>query len=283
VSLLFTEVLLHEEMVNGPCSSLQNSQNEMHKALCDSLNTALALVTISDLITKTNTYLKANQKSEKNPDACFSLSAVKEVARWITRMLEIFGLSASTTIDAIGWTESSSADSAKQGNQQEVALPYVQLLSQFRDRVKHLAISNSTSGISHELLKLSEALRDTHLLPLGVSLEDRNSAIGEPALIKFGDPEELVAAKEVKARVQAEKEEKKETAKGEREREETVREERARVNPKDMFRTEAYSEWDENGLPTRGGDGEELTNSRRKTLRKAWERQRRLYDQVSIS
>jgi cysteinyl-tRNA synthetase len=62
-----------------------------------------------------------------------------------------------------------------------------------------------------------------------------------------------------------------------------VREERARVNPKDMFGTEAYSEWDEDGVPTRGGYGEELTNSRRKTLRKAWEGKRRLYEQLSRS
>jgi hypothetical protein len=69
----------------------------------------------------------ANDKSAKT---YFSLSAVKEVARWITRMLEIFGLSASTTIDAIGWTELASADFAMH-EQEEVAFPYIQLLSQY--------------------------------------------------------------------------------------------------------------------------------------------------------
>ena len=47
-----------------------------------------------------------------------------------------------------------------------------------------------------------------------------------------------------------------------------------------MFRTEEYSEWDEDGLPTRGGDGGELTKSRRQRLRKLWEKQKRLYEPV---
>jgi len=49
------------------------------------------------------------------------------------------------------------------------------------------------------------------------------------------------------------------------------REERARVYPKDMFRAEAYSAWDEDGGANKDGDGDKLTNSKRTKLRMACE------------
>ena len=156
-------------------------------ALCDSFNTALALVIIADLITKTNAYIKANQRSAIKHNAYLSICAVKEVARWITRMLEIFELSASAAVDALEWTtEPSSTDSLipESESREATILPYVRLISQFRDQAKYLAISDSSSSISRELLNLTDTLRDTHLLPLGILLEDRNCASGEPALIK---------------------------------------------------------------------------------------------------
>ena len=54
--------------------------------------------------------------------------------------------------------------------------------------------------------------------------------------------------------------------------------EKAKVNPQDMFRTEEYSEWDEEGIPTKDAQGEEVTKSKRKTLKKAGDKQKKLYD-----
>ena len=181
--------------------------------------------------------------------------------------------------NSIGW--SSGAGSASLGsaqNKQTVILPYVQALSQFRDNVKHLAISNKTQLVCQELLKLSDNVRDDQLLQLGVNLEDRDSSIGEPALIKFGDPAELIAAREAKLQAQLEKEQKKEAARLEALRVEKDKAEKAKVNPQDMFRTEEYSEWDGDGIPTKDAQGEEVTKSKRKTLKKAWDKQKRLYD-----
>ncbi|RXW23372.1 hypothetical protein EST38_g2505 [Candolleomyces aberdarensis] len=258
---------------------LKTAQKEVHDALCDSFNTGLALSTIQDLISKTNTYIKNNQKSANDPDAYFSLNSIREVARWITKMLQIFGFEASTGDDAIGWSSGTgSAGSGSVQNKQAVILPYVQALSQFRDNVKHLAISNKTEPVCQELLKLSDNVRDDQLLQLGVNLEDRDSSIGEPALIKFGDPAELIAAREAKVQAQLEKEQKKEAARLEALRLEKEKAEKAKVNPQDLFRTEEYSEWDEDGIPTKDAQGEEVTKSKRKTLKKAWDKQKKLYD-----
>jgi cysteinyl-tRNA synthetase len=79
------------------------------------------------------------------------------------------------------------------GNAEEIAMPYVRVLSKYRDQIKKLAISNPTTSISKEQLVLSDNVRDEGLIPLGVSLEDRNSAHGEPALVKFVPASKLIA------------------------------------------------------------------------------------------
>ncbi|TFK25515.1 cysteinyl-tRNA synthetase [Coprinopsis marcescibilis] len=257
---------------------LEAAQKQLHASLCDSFNTGPALSAILDLIGKTNTYLKNNQKSASNPTAYFSLAAVQEVARWVTKMLQVFGLSTTTGADAIGWGVDSSTGSDSVQNKESIALPYVQVLSRFRDEVKALAIANKSVPVCQDLLKLSDSLRDGQLLQLGVALEDRDSSIGEQALIKFGDPAELIAAREAKFQAQLEKEAKKQAAKAEAERLEKEKAEKAKLRPQDMFRTEEYSEWDEDGVPTKDSHGEEVTKSKKKTLKKAWDKQKKLYD-----
>ncbi|RDB28024.1 Cysteine--tRNA ligase [Hypsizygus marmoreus] len=256
---------------------LENAQKSMHAVLSDSFNTALGLSAISDLITKANTYLKVNQISVNNPDSYFSLTAVEEIARWITRMLEIFGLSDRVGGETIGWSAVPMTDSASGKGGETSILPYVRLLSTFRDQVKHLAISNIASPISQRLLQLTDDLRDIQLLPLGISLEDRDSSVGEAALMKFGIPADLMAAKEAKAQQLADRDVKKEAARAAAAKVEREKAGKAKMSPQDMFRTNEYSEWDEDGVPTKDKEGNELTKSKRKTLKKAWERQDKLH------
>jgi cysteinyl-tRNA synthetase len=54
---------------------------------------------IAGLISKTNIYLKENEKSARQEDANISVATVKEIARWITRMVTIFGLEAAASSD----------------------------------------------------------------------------------------------------------------------------------------------------------------------------------------
>jgi cysteinyl-tRNA synthetase len=59
--------------------------------------------------------------------------------------------------------------------------------------------------------------------------------------------------------------------------------EKAKVSHLDMFRTSEYGAWDEDGLPTKEANGEEVTKSKRKKLVKDWERQKKLYEAWSKS
>ena len=45
-----------------------------------------------------------------------------------------------------------------------------------------------------------------------------------------------------------------------------------------MFKTGAYSAWDEDGLPLKDAKGEEITKSQKKKLKKEWDRQKKAHE-----
>jgi cysteinyl-tRNA synthetase len=51
-------------------------------------------------------------------------------------------------------------------------MPYLRVMSSFRDGVRQLAISKG-DGAAKETLELCDKLRDTDLVPLGVALDDQ--------------------------------------------------------------------------------------------------------------
>jgi cysteinyl-tRNA synthetase len=51
-------------------------------------------------------------------------------------------------------------------------MPYLRILSSFRDGVRQLAISKGDHA-AKEILALCDKLRDTDLVPLGVALDDQ--------------------------------------------------------------------------------------------------------------
>jgi cysteinyl-tRNA synthetase len=252
------------ELEKTLAEGLDRARSGLDAALCDSFNTPQAMQVILDLISATNIYMSATP----------SLSVVKEVARWVTRIVNMFGLDSNSSPDPIGWTTEATAAA----NKEEAAMPYIRLLSSFRDRVRKIAIADPKSPAAKELLALCDNLRDVELADLGVSLDDRESDKGRPALIKFVPAEELKAAREEKERKAREKEAKKEEQRRKLEEEQKKKEEAAKVDPKTMFRTNEWSEWDEDGIPTKDAKGEEVTKSRTKALKKIWDRQKKAYD-----
>lgn len=260
-------VMAFGPLEHGIHKELDTARANLHAALCDNFNTSEAMKVITDLIGETNKYMAATP----------ALASVKEIARWITRIVNIFGLDSSSTPngeDKIGWSDAASGGR----NTDELVMPYLRALSAFRDAVRQLAIANPKDTASSELLTLSDKLRDYDLAVLGVALDDRDSADGKPALIKFVPAEELIAAREEKERRAAEKERKKEEARLKREEEERKKGEAAKVSHRDMYRTEEWSEWDEDGLPTKDKEGVEVTKSRTKALKKGWERQKKVHE-----
>ncbi|KAF4154594.1 hypothetical protein CNMCM8927_001445 [Aspergillus lentulus] len=278
-------------------AALEAAKKATFDHLCDSFNTQGAMSAISELISKYN----GADKSTLNP------KDVEAVARWVTSMVNIFGLNGKATADSteIGWTGidvpeeakpflyplSSMRDSlrqaarAKEGvtaetvaeivNKGEVpeqdltesAKPYAEVLSNFRTKVSSIQQSES---LGKEILALCDRVRDIDLFDLGIYLEDRDNL---PALVR-PVTRELIQAREEKAARARQKQIEKEN----KEKEALKKLEKGKLSHLELFRTNEYSAWDEEGIPTRDAAGEEITKSRAKKLRKDWERQKKLHE-----
>ncbi|KAJ5723741.1 hypothetical protein N7488_001776 [Penicillium malachiteum] len=263
--------------------------------LCDSFNTAGVMHAIAELISKYN----SADKATLNPEH------VKEAARFVTSMVNIFGLNGSAPADTteIGWSgidvpeeakpflnplstmrdtlrqaarskEGITADVIAQATKESVpqdvpesAKPYAEVLSNFR--TKAASLQSSDSAVK-EILSLCDRVRDIDLFDLGVYLEDRDNL---PALIR-PVTREMIQAREEKA----EKARQKVLAQKAREEEALKKLEKGKLSHLEMFRTAEYSAWDDEGMPTRDAAGEEVTKSRVKKLRKDWERQKKAHE-----
>lgn len=248
--------------------SLDKAQASFHANLCNSFATSAALDDITFAISSANAYITGGVKN---------LTPVKEVAAWITRQVQMFGLD-TAPLQAIGWSSASSEGGAG-ADREEILAPYLRALSTFRDSIRTTAVANmkapETKTLAKELLTISDSLRNEVLPPLGVRLDDRE---GQAALIKLEDPAVILAEireKEEKIRQKAAEKAKREAEAAEKEREKAEKE---RVDPRVMFRTDEYEEWDEEGLPTKLKGGEELPKSRVKKVRKDFDRQKKVYE-----
>ena len=273
--------------------ALETAKAQLHNALCDSFDTPTAMDVIASLITTANKVTSLDR-------------AILPIARWITSIVHIFGLDpVPAQADGIGWSGIEIP---------EAATPFIYPLSKLRDDVRRSAINGEVKTedmqgllLSHEVeglqvedavtspyrgvvlqfrkdvealaareapskkyLALCDQLRDTHLWNLGVYLEDRE---GQPALVRPVDKDLVTAREEREAREQA-----KLAAKQERERQEKEKLEQGRLNPKDMFKTAEFIEWDADGFPVKDTEGKSLPKSKEKKLRKMWDRQAKMHE-----
>lgn len=274
------------------------AEKDVDSAFRDSFNTPAAMRAISDLVSEFNIIKDV-------PD-----DATLVLARWITRILTILGLDAKGDLNdtsRVAWSgveippeaqpfiypvsqlrdevreKSRSgaldheqliqivenvkpAKSASDAGQQ-----YEQVFTQFQAGVKKLAGEKASAK---DILALCDQLRDTHLWNLDIYLEDRDR---QPALVRPVDKtvkearlerEQAAAAKAAaKAHREAEEAEKK-----------RLQDEKAKLSHLEMFKTEEFSAWDENGIPTKDAKGEEVARSRQKKLQKDWQRQKKLHE-----
>ena len=278
--------------------ALDKAEKEVYEALCDSFNTPLAMTTISELISVFNSLDKSG----------LSLESVRAAARWVTSLVNVFGLNGSTLSndDTIGWSGISIPEAAK---------PYVYPLATVRDELRRKARSSeglsshdldivkrletldaaesrkgaesyakvaktfaqdisalsSSSSLSKDVLQLCDRLRNVDLWNQGIYLEDRDS--NQPALIRPVTKELLVARQE-----KEEKDSQKQKAKEALQKDAAAKVDQGRQSHMDMFRTSEYSAWDDDGVPIKDIDGEELPKSRIKKLKKDWERQKKLHE-----
>jgi len=250
---------------------LYQAQDRFREALCDSFDTPRAVNVLRDLVSRTNVYINSRANE-------LDVSVVERVARWVGSMLRMFGLGEGDPSD-LGWGQPSQ-DGSTSLNREEVVMPYLRILSSFRDGVRQLAISKG-DGAAKEILALCDKLRDSDLVPLGVALDDQEDG---KALVKLVDPAELIRAREEK-RGQAEAKGAKKAAAQELERQKKLQKmERGSVPPEQLFRPPnvpegVYGSWDDQGLPLTDSEGKELSKNQTKKVQKEWTTQKKLHEE----
>lgn len=278
-------------------NALEKASGKAFDALCDSFNTPAVMNTVSELILTYN--------SEKR---LIGSETTRSIAQWVTSIVNSFGLngSASPEDTKIGWTGIDIPDEAK---------PYLSTLSKLRDDLRQQArasdgltveklqqISESAnkipdhpeadsnpfgkilrnfqsetfslqdpSALSENVLSLCDRVRNIDLWDLGIYLEDREGA--QPALIR----PVTTALRQARAE-REERDQRKEKARKDKERDVAAEADKGRLSHLQMFKTEDFSEWDQDGLPVKDKEGREIAKNRGKKLRKEWERQKKLHE-----
>ncbi|KAF3491674.1 cysteinyl-tRNA synthetase [Arthroderma uncinatum] len=277
---------------------LKMAQDKVFNALCNSFDTPAAMNAISELV--------SNFNSAEGPG--LNGTVVKSAAKWITSMVNIFGLNGAASPDSpdIGWSgidvpeyakpylnslstardalrqlaKSKSTVSAEALNSilypsmdhepiPDLARPYARVLADFKERILSLGVDGSEID-QKQLLIHCDRIRDVDLFDLGVYLEDREN---EPALVRPVTGDHIRARqRQAEQRLQAQR------RREEDERKLLEKAEKGKLSPCDMFRTSEFSAWDKDGLPTKDSSGNEITKSRSKKLKKDWERQKRAHE-----
>jgi cysteinyl-tRNA synthetase len=281
-------------------ADLEAAKKAVNDQLCDSFNTPAVMQSISELISKFNIVDKASVPAKD----------ILAAGQWVTSMVNIFGLNGTSSADSnnteIGWSgidipveakpylyplaairdtlreaaRSSAGITAKDLEEAlartstpqeapESAKPYADIYTNFRAKVASLESSPSQS-ISKDVLSLCDRVRDIDLFDVGVYLEDREN---QPALVRPVTQEMLKARAEKEARATQKLAEKKK-----QEQEALKKAEKGKLSHLEMFRTNEYSAWDEEGIPLRDAAGEEITKSRSKKLRKEWTVQKKAHE-----
>ena len=278
--------------------ALQSAESEMYEALCDSFNTPKAMAIISRLVGDFN----SAERSSLSPES------VRAAGRWVTKMVNIFGLNgnAPAEIDHIGWSgidvpspakpyifplalmrdslreaarskEGISKDTidtalkshdAENGSTDPSSARYASVLQNFKSDAQ--AIASSSSNLSRDILSLCDRVRNIDLWNVNIYLEDRES---QPALVR-----PVTAALSVARQERDDRAKQKEIEKAKREQDAREKAQKGKLSHKDMFRTEEFTAWDDDGLPTKMANGDEVAKSRSKKLKKDWERQKKAHE-----
>ncbi|KAK3902143.1 hypothetical protein C8A05DRAFT_34176 [Staphylotrichum tortipilum] len=316
------DLSLENTKMTSLINELEQAKKDLDAALRNSFDTPGAMQVILRLVRDANIYM--NDKSAEP-----SLQAIETVARWVTKVVGIFGLDASARppYKGLGWVsagasaaanldpktavkpyaaayatvkadvqalnlseasiqtllaqqtpdaEFTALEQAGERDIEKLALPYLRAASRLRDELRAV-VSTLEPAPKQAVLALSDRIRDYDLTDLGVQLDDQTD---KPSLIKFVPAAKLIAAREEKAALLAEKARAKEEARKAREKAEEEKWAKAKVPPQEMFKGDAkYAEWDAEGVPTRLADGSELPKSQGKKLKKDWERQKKLHEE----
>lgn len=147
--------------------SMDEAKQTVHSALCDSIDTRSAMFGLRDLIGASNIYIQ-NGKNQKQP---LNAPLLKSAAKYITSILRVFGVIHSSELDSFGFKTAGESTGAVQ-DIEEIILPYIEVLSEFREHVRSTSKSIADASIKSVILKACDNIRDEKMPNLGVRLED---------------------------------------------------------------------------------------------------------------
>ncbi|XP_052798798.1 cysteine--tRNA ligase, cytoplasmic-like [Mya arenaria] len=242
------------------------AREEVHEAICDSIDTKRTCAIVKKLISACNIYVpEAQTRSRPNR------KLLENIGDYILNIFRIFG--------AVGETEDWLTVPGAGTNQgtvdvEETVMPYLTVFANFREDIRKVAREEKVSSV----LKVCDQLRDDVLPELGVRLEDKE---GQPPVIKLADRETLLREKQEKLKQEEAKRLEKEKKKQKAEAEKAAKEAQKRIPPTDMFRreTDKYSQFDDKGMPTHDAAGKEISKSALKKLTKLYEQQEKKYNE----
>lgn len=113
-------------------STLENAQAEMTSALSDSFDTPKAMRVLYKLISDVNIHINEHRSD-------LDIRGVETTARWVTKMVGIFGLDANAKApyDGLGWAASVSNSNL---SPQEIVQPYGQVHQKVKAEVERLGL-----------------------------------------------------------------------------------------------------------------------------------------------
>ncbi|CAO1422434.1 unnamed protein product [Diamesa tonsa] len=245
-----------------------DAKKGVHAALCDNIDTKASLDVVRELISNCNVYLRDNKavNAQLLEDICF----------YITDLLTIFG-AIKAPKKQIGFPSVSAGGSEDCGNKEEILMPYLSALADFRKAVREDAREVKATKI----LQRCDELRDEVLPNLGVRLEDKEGQ----SVLKLVDKEVLFKEREEKKK-REEAKRLENLAKAELLKQKNEEKERQRkINPIEMFRLQAdkYSAFDDTGLPTIDNEGKEVSKGQQKKLQKLQKQQEVAYTEYLAS
>ncbi|XP_011843579.1 PREDICTED: cysteine--tRNA ligase, cytoplasmic isoform X2 [Mandrillus leucophaeus] len=209
-----------------------DKKTAIHEALCDNVDTRTVMEEMRALVSQCNLYMAARKAVRKRPNRAL----LENIALYLTHMLKIFGAVEEET--SLGFPVGGSGTGL---NLESTVMPYLQVLSEFREGVRKIAREQKVP----EVLQLSDALRDDILPELGVRFEDHE---GLPTVVKLVDRNTLLKEREEKRQVEEEKRKKKEEAARRKQEQEAAKLAKMKIPPSEMFlsETDKYSKFDEN-------------------------------------
>lgn len=148
---------------------IDSAKAAVHAALCDNVDTRSVLFALRDLISESNIYIQTC-KNAKSP---INSPLLKAGAKYVTSILRMFGVTGSTELDSFGFKSADGGEGvAGSVDVEETVLPFVEVLSEFREQIRSTAKSIGDAAVKGTILKACDEIRDSKLPELGVRLED---------------------------------------------------------------------------------------------------------------